>query len=76
MMGRVRKRLDDTKEELFAAALHDIETGEARSIRAAAERYGLKYETLRDHKRGARHRLRAHEDQQNLTIEEENAIQD
>jgi hypothetical protein len=50
--------------------------GEKPSIRAAAEHYGLKYETLRDRKRGGKNRLESHEDQQNLTIAEEEAIKE
>ena len=75
-MGRIKKRGDKTKESLIAAALHDIETGKKPSIRAAVEHYGLKYETLCDRKRGAQNRFASHEDQQNLTIVEEQAIKD
>jgi hypothetical protein len=73
-MGRIRDRDAKSKEKLFTSALRDIETGKERSIRAAAERYGLSYETLRDRKRGARSRLASHEDQQCLTAQEELAI--
>ena len=75
-MGRVRRRIDETKETLFAAALHDLETGAQPSICAAADHYGLKYETLRDRKRGAQNRVESHEDQQHLTIAEETAIEE
>ena len=75
-MGKLRQRLDSKREALFATALKDLETGEEPSIRAAAERYGLKYETLRDSKRGAKNRVESHEDQQNLTNDEEEAIKD
>lgn len=64
------------KESLFTKALHDLETGRLPSIRAAADHYGLKYETLRDRKRGALPRSKSHEDQQRLTIAEETAIAD
>ena len=75
-MGRIRKRVDKTKESLFTAALQDIETGKLKSIRAAAEHYGLKYETLRDRKRGSQMRSESHEDQMLLTIEEEKSIEE
>lgn len=75
-MGRLRQRVDKKREALFMAALKDLETGKEPSIRAAAERYGLKYETLRDRKRGAKNRVEAHEDQQNLTYSEEEAIKE
>ena len=75
-MGRVRRRIDETKETLFAAALHDLEMGAQPSIRAAADYYSLKYETLRDRKRGARNCVESHEDQQHLTIVEEMAIEE
>ena len=73
-MGRTCKRLDENKESRIAAALQEIKTGQQPSIRAAAEHYGLKYETLRDRKRGAKNRWASHKEQQNLTIDEENAI--
>lgn len=73
-MGRIRKRVDKSNKSLIAAALLDLETGEQRSIRGAAAHYGLKYETLRDRKRGAKNRAESQEDQQNLTIAEEEAI--
>ena len=75
-MGRLRQRVDKKREALFTAALNDLETGAQPSIRAAAEHYGLKYETLRDRKRGAKNRVEAHEDQQNLTYSEEEAIKE
>jgi len=75
-MGRIRKRIDEKKEAFFAAALRDLETGKETSIRSAAAAYGLKYETLRDRKRGAKNRLESHEDQQHLTIQEEEAIKE
>ena len=75
-MGQIRKGVDKSKELLITAALRDLEMGEKPSIRAAAEHYGLKYETLRDRKRGTKTRLESHEDQQNLTIAEEEAIEE
>ena len=64
-MGKLHQRLDSKREALFAPAVKDIKTGEEPSIRVVAERYGLKYETLRDRKRGAKNRVESHEDQQN-----------
>ena len=75
-MGKLCQRLDSKREALFAAILKDLETGEEPSIRAAAERYGLKYETLRDRKRGAKNCVESHEDQQTLTNDEKAAIKD
>jgi hypothetical protein len=59
---------------MITAALRDLASGRVRSIRAAAENYGIAYKTLRDRKRGARVRVKSHEDQQNLTINEEKMI--
>ena len=73
-MGRVRQRVDASREILFGSALEDLRTGKIGSIRAAAERYGLRYETLRDRKRGTANRALSHEDQQHLTNAEEKAI--
>ena len=75
-MGRICQRVDKIKESQFTKALHDLETSRLPSIRAAADHYGLKYETLRDRKRGALPRSESHEDQQRLTIAEETAIAD
>jgi hypothetical protein len=71
-----RQRVDAKKEALLTTALHDIETSKERSIRAAADRYGLKYETLWYRKRGAQNQWDSHEDQQHLTIDEEKVIED
>ena len=60
-MGRVRQRVDSSREILFDSALEDLRTGKMRSIRAAAERYGLQYETLRDQKRGTANRALSYE---------------
>ena len=73
-MGRVRKQVDAPREILFDSALEDLRTGKIKSIRGAAERYGLQYETLRDRKRGTANRVLSHEDQQHLTNAEEKAI--
>ncbi|KAG0136223.1 hypothetical protein HOY82DRAFT_465642, partial [Tuber indicum] len=54
--------------------LKDLQTGKIRSIRAAAERYGLQYETLRDRKRGTANCVLSYEDQKHLTNAEEKAI--
>ena len=75
-MGCIRQRVDNIKESPFAVALDDLETSKQPSIRAAAARYGLKYETLRDRKRGAQNPIASHEEQQHLTIEEETAIEE
>ena len=55
-------------------ALLDIKTSQQLSIQAVVGHYGLKYETLRDQKRGAKNHWASYEDQQDLTIDEENTI--
>jgi len=73
-MGRVRQRVDASRELLFSLVLEDLQMGKIGSIRAAAERYGLRYEILRDRKQGTANRALSHEDQQHLTNAEEKAI--
>ena len=73
-MGHIRQRAKHNKIDPFQQALADIESGKVRSIQAAAEKYGLRYETMRDRKRGAQPRSVAREDQQHLTKQEEEAI--
>jgi len=73
-MGRIGQRVDNSREGLFACALEDLQSGKIGSIRAVAEKYSLKYETLRDRKRGSGNRIGGHEDQQHLTNVEEKAI--
>ena len=73
-MGRIHQRVNNSREGLFTSALEDLRSGKIGSIRAAAEKYGLKYETLRDRKWGSGNRIGGHEDQQHLTNTEEKAI--
>ena len=73
-MGRVGQRVDPSREILFDSALEDLRKGKIGSIRAVAEKYGLRYETLRDRKRGTANRALSLEDQQHLTNAEERAI--
>ena len=75
-MGRLHQQVDKKCEALFKAALKDLKTSKEPSSRAVAERCSLKYETLRDRKRGAKNRVEAHQDQQNLTYTEEEAIKE
>lgn len=73
-MVRIRNRIDTEQEKIYNSALKDLASGKISSIRATAEYYGLKYETLKDRKKGAGNRVEAHERQQNLTSQEEKAI--
>jgi len=73
-MGRIRQRVNSSRDGLFASALEDRRSGKIGSIWSAAEKYGLKYETLRDRKRGSGNRIGSHEDQQHLTCAEDEAI--
>lgn len=73
-MVRICNQIDTEQEKIYNSALKDLASGKISSIRAAAEYYGLKYETLRDRKKGAENRVEAHESQQNLTSQEEKAV--
>ena len=73
-MGRIRQRVYNYQEGLFASDLKDVRRGKIGSIRAAAEKHSLKYETLKDHKRGSANRIGGYENQQHLTNAEENAL--
>ena len=73
-MGRIHERVDNSREGLFASALEDVRSGKIGSIRATVEKYGLKYETLRDRKRVSANRIGSYENQQHLTKAEEKAI--
>jgi len=73
-MGRIRQRVNSSRDDLFTTALENLRSGKIGSIRSAAEKYGLKHETLRDRKWGSGNRIGSHEDQQHLTYAEEKAI--
>ena len=73
-MRQILQKVNNSREGLFTSAFEDMRSDKIGRIHTATEKYSLKYQTLRDCKRGLANPIGCHENQQHLTNAEEKAI--